>query len=53
MLSNFQLIADHFGEKVIGQIANTNFFVYITNSYCLLRKAKIYWLADCSSKDMF
>lgn len=52
MLANFQLIADHFGEEVISLIANTNFFVYISNSYCLLRKAKKFWLTDCSSKDM-
>ena len=40
MLSNFQLISQHFGDLAMDQIANTNFMVYLTNSYCLLRKIR-------------
>jgi hypothetical protein len=50
MLGNFYLITLHFGDLTMEQIANTNFMVYIVNSYCLLRKAKKFWLDDCTDK---
>ena len=34
------------------QIANTNFMVYITNSYCMLRKIRKFWLQDCSNEEI-
>lgn len=52
MLGNFQLITVHFGAQTIELIANTNFMVYIVNSYCLLRKAEKFWMADCTSEKM-
>jgi len=47
MLGNFSLIASHFGDLTMEQVSNTNFMVYITNSYCLLRKARKFWLVGC------
>lgn len=52
MLGNFSLITLHFGELTMEQIANTNFMVYLANSYCMLRKINKYWLKDCTSDRM-
>jgi hypothetical protein len=50
ILTNFQLITEHFGPGILGEISNTNFMVYLTNGYCLMRKIKKYWLPDCQQK---
>lgn len=50
MLGNFQLITHHFGELTMEQISNTNFMVYICNTYCILRKVKKFWLKDCQTE---
>lgn len=52
MLGNFNLITHHFGELTMEQIANTNFLVYLANSYCLLRKIKKFWLEGCTVDKM-
>ena len=44
ILTNFQLVTQHFGEVVLDQVCNTNFLVYLTNAYCLLRKIKKFWV---------
>lgn len=46
ILSNFQLITQHFGDSILEQVSNTNFMVYLTNVYCLARKIKKIWLPD-------
>ena len=51
MLTNFQLITNHFGDQAIEQVANTSFLVYVTNSYCLLRKVGKMWTPGCQSKE--
>jgi len=48
MLGNFSLITTHFGELTMEQVSNTNFMVYLANSYCLLRKVRKLWLPGCS-----
>jgi len=50
LLSNFQLITGHFGEIILDLISNTNFMVYLTNAYCLLRKIKKFWVGGRDSK---
>ena len=50
ILTNFQLITEHFGPGILGEISNTNFMVFLTNGYCLMRKVKKYWLPDCQQK---
>ena len=52
MLGNFSLITTHFGELTMEQVSNTNFMVYLTNSYCLLRKIRKFWLDGCQSNEM-
>jgi hypothetical protein len=52
MLSNFQLIVLHFSDSTIEQVANTNFLVCLTNSFCLLRKVRKFWIGGCQSKEM-
>jgi len=47
MLSNFQLIVQHFGEVTMELVANTNFMVYLANAYCLLRKIRKFWIGGC------
>jgi len=51
ILINFQLITEHFGPTILGEISNTNFMVYLTNGYCLMRKIKKYWLPECTIKN--
>lgn len=41
---NFELITAHFGDSFLEQVANTNFLVYLTNAFCLVRKIKKLWL---------
>lgn len=52
MLGNFALICSHFGQTTMEQIANTNFMVFITNTYCILRKIRKFWINDCASGEM-
>ena len=51
ILTNFQLITHHFGPTILSEVSNTNFMVYLTNGYCLMRKIRKYWLVDCSMKE--
>ena len=41
---NFELITAHFGDSLLEQVANTNFLVYLTNAFCLVRKIKKLWV---------
>lgn len=50
ILSNFQLIVQHFGQGILDQVSNTNFMVLLTNAYCMARKIKKFWLGGCQSK---
>ena len=52
ILTNFQLITAHFGESIMDSVANTNFMVYLTNAYCLMKKIRIFWLGGCNSKQV-
>jgi len=50
-LTNFQLITSYFGETIMEQVSSTNFLVNLTNSYCLWRKIKKYWVQGCSTSE--
>lgn len=50
ILSNFQLIVDHFGQSVLDQVSNTNFMVLLTNAYCMARKIRKFWIGGCQTK---
>jgi hypothetical protein len=52
MLGNFSLITNHFGQMTMDQIANTNFMVYVSNTYCILRKVRKFWINDCASQNI-
>ena len=44
ILTNFQLITQHFGDSVLDAVSNTTFMVCLTNAYCLVRKIRKHWL---------
>lgn len=50
ILSNFQLIVQHFGQGVLDQVSNTNFIVMLTNAYCMARKIKKFWIGGFQTK---
>lgn len=50
ILSNFQLIVQHFGQGVLDQVAQTNFMVLLTNAYCMAKKIKKFWIGNCQTK---
>lgn len=50
ILINFELIVSYFGDSIIEIVSNTNFMVYLTNAYCLLRKVGKIWIKDNFSK---
>ena len=50
ILTNFQLITSDFGDIILDQVSNTNFMVYLTNAYCLLRKIRKFWVSGRNSK---